>query len=307
MDKKIQRTIANFQQKVDLQEQLLSTYRYQLEKQKDEIAGLKITIETQRIELQSNVNRNPKGSPLVEKIQAQLDEAQAYAVNLNAHVEKEAAEKQHLVEAILESSRKVQLDWERVKKENLELQQKLSSLQQKYDSAIRKNYNLEGYRSFIPQEPGIVVERHKQSGSDIVFSPGFKGNKDAEFKLRQSARKVDKHLRQLFTPPSTGRLASLSDSIFTPKNKIFEKSFGQSTNGLEEFNQTTRKIEFMVPSPTGEKAANVRNKKITTGTKSAAEEKGSNTFVKSEVIPSSAHNVVENSWGNAAFAIDQIL
>ena len=46
--KSIQRTIANFQQKVDLQEQLLSTYRYQLEKQKDEIAGLKITIETQR-------------------------------------------------------------------------------------------------------------------------------------------------------------------------------------------------------------------------------------------------------------------
>ena len=285
MDKKIQRTIANFQQKVDLQEQLLSTYRYQLEKQKDEIAGLKITIETQRIELQSNVNRNPKGSPLVEKIQAQLDEAQAYAVNLNAHVEKEAAEKQHLVEAILESSRKVQLDWERVKKENLELQQKLSSLQQKYDSAIRKNYNLEGYRSFIPQEPGIVVERHKQSGSDIVFSPGFKGNKDAEFKLRQSARKVDKHLRQLFTPPSTGRLASLSDSIFTPKNKIFEKSFGQSTNGLEEFNQTTRKIEFMVPSPSGEKGANVSNKKITTRPKSAAEEKRSNIFVRSEIIP----------------------
>ena len=108
-----------------------------------------------------------------------MDEARAYAVNLNVHVEKEAAEKQHLVEAILESSRKVQLDWERVKKENLELQQKLSSLQQKYDSAIRKNYNLEGYRSFIPQEPGIVVERHKQSGSDIVFSPGFKGNKYA--------------------------------------------------------------------------------------------------------------------------------
>ena len=55
----------------------------------------------------------------VEKIQAQLDEARAYAVNLNVHVEKEAAEKQHLVEAILESSRKVQLDWERVKRKTL--------------------------------------------------------------------------------------------------------------------------------------------------------------------------------------------
>ena len=252
MDKRVQTTIAKFQQKVSLQEQLLTTYRYLLEKQKDEIAGMKITIETQRIELQSTVKRNLKPSQEVEEIQAQLDLSQAYAINLNAHVKKEAAEKQHLVEAVLGSSRKVQLDLERAKEENLKLHHKLSSLQQKYDSAIRKIYNLGG--QYITQEPNIAIERHKQNGFDTIFTPSFNANKDAEFKLRQSARKVDKYLRQLVTPSSTDRLGSLSDSMLTPKDQMPEKIFGRSINQLEEFNQTTRKIEFMIPaSPTIEK------------------------------------------------------
>ena len=102
---------------------ILSKYRDQVEKQNAEIDGLKVIIETQRIELQAKTKTISPNLRETKKLKEDLREAKEFAVKLNEHVENESREKQRLIDAILKTAKKIQLDWEKVTIENNDLTQ----------------------------------------------------------------------------------------------------------------------------------------------------------------------------------------
>jgi hypothetical protein len=249
-------TVAKLQEKTRLQGLILSKYRDQVEKQNAEIDGLKVIIETQRIELQAKSKTISPNLRETKILKEDLRKAKEFAVKLNEHVENESKEKQRLIDAILKNAKKIQLDWEKVTIENNDLTQKINKLQKQYDEASWQVFKSKGNERLMSQKLNAAKKMLKNStfsSSPASHSLSWTGNQNgrkyisSDRKLDQSARKIKQHLRRLSTPVTKRTIIS------TPSSKSFSLSNAVESQydinllrrQLDEFNETTKDIQYL--------------------------------------------------------------